>query len=63
METLKIRLTFSQTVTEALKEQGRSKKWFYEKMSMTAPTLDARIENNDWRLGEIIKATQLLGLK
>lgn len=62
METIKVRLTFSQNVTDALKSQGRSKKWFAESMDMTAPTLDARLKNNDWRLGEIIKASQLLQL-
>lgn len=56
------RKPFGQVVNDALKAQGRSKKWLYNQLEMTAPTFDARVKNNDWRLGEIIKITALLGL-
>lgn len=57
------RKPFGELVNEALKEQGRSKKWLYHQLEMSAPTFDARLKNNDWRLGEIIKITSLLDLK
>ena len=58
-----VRENFSHTVLTALKNQGKSKRWLYLQMNMTPFTLDSRLQNNDWRLGEIIKITQLLGLQ
>lgn len=58
-----VRDNFSQTVASSLRKMDKSKRWLYLQMNMTPVTFDSRIENNDWRLGEIIKISQILGLK
>lgn len=50
-------------VVEALKEQGRSKKWLSEQMQMSRITLHTRLRDNEWRIGEVIQLQRLLGIK
>lgn len=53
----------SKKVIEALKEQGRSKVWLAEKLNITRQTLDSRLKNNDWRIGEVMLLMGLLQIK
>lgn len=53
----------SKKVIEALKEQGRSKVWLAEKLSMTRQTLDSRLKDNTWRIGEVMQLMTLLGIE
>lgn len=50
-------------VIEALKKQGRSKKWLSEQMQMTRPTLYLRLKNNAWRVGEVMQLQALLDIQ
>ena len=53
----------SKKVLEALKEQGRSKVWLAEKLSMTRQTLDSRLKDNTWRINEVMLLMSLLDIK
>ena len=63
MKTDILRQNISVKVQEALKEQGRQKKWLYKQLGMSAPTLDSRLDNNDWTVAELVKLQDLLGIK
>lgn len=61
-ERLLIRRNFSEVVIDELAAQEKSKRWLYNQLNMTAQSFDSRLDNNDWRLDEIIKITTLLNL-
>ena len=61
-DEITLRKNFSETVLEELYLQDKSKRWLYLELKMTPESFQSRIENNDWRLGEIIKITSLLKL-
>lgn len=63
MESITVRTNFSETILKALEKQNKSKRWLYLQLNMAAQSFELRLEQNDWRLGEIIKITSLLGLK
>ena len=52
----------NQRVIDALKKQGRSKKWLSEQLGVSRPTLDSRLRENVWKLGELMLVESLLGI-
>lgn len=54
-----MRITTSEKVKTAIEVQGRKKTWLAEKLQLSRPTLDFRIENNSWRPEDIVRLRQL----
>lgn len=59
---IKVRSNFSETVINTLTKRKLSKRWLYYKLEMAPATFELRLKQNDWRLGEIMKISNLLGL-
>jgi hypothetical protein len=50
-------------VQDALKKQGRKKVWLAGELKISRVTLDAKLKDNTFTVGEILKLKHLFGLK
>lgn len=59
MQVTKERLKTADKVIFALKDQGRKKTWLAEQLGISRPTLDNRLKDNTFAIGEIMKLQEL----
>lgn len=57
------RLPLSEQIILELHRSKKTKSWLCEQMHITRPTLDQRLEYDDWFICEIVKISRLLELK
>jgi len=55
----RIDMTTSNKVIKAIKDQGRKKIWLANELNITRVTLDKKLKDNFWSVGEIMKLQQL----
>lgn len=49
----------SDKVIGAIEKQGRKKTWLAEQLRLSRPTLDARLNNDNWDADDITRLKQL----
>lgn len=59
MSEIKERLKTSDRVRFALRNQGRKKTWLAEQLGISRPTLDNRLKDNSFLIGEVLKLQEL----
>ena len=52
-------ITTSDKVKKAIVNQGRKKTWIADKLQLSSPTLDLRLEENTWPPEDIIRLTPI----
>ena len=52
-------ITTSDKVKKAIVNQGRKKTWIADKLQLSRPTLDLRLEANTWQPEDIIRLKQI----
>jgi hypothetical protein len=56
------RKSTSEKVKEELFRQSKKKIWLAEQLGVSRPFLDARLKDNCWSVGEVVKLQNLLGI-
>jgi len=59
MEEIKEILKTSDKIRFALKDQGRKKIWLAEQLGISRPTLDNRLKDNSFLIGEIMRLQEI----
>ena len=52
-------MTTSDKIIGAIEKQGRKKTWLAEQLQVSRPTLDARLNDDNWNAIEITRLKQL----
>lgn len=57
-----VKLTISEKVIMALKEQGRTKVWLSNQFGVEYPTIFYKLKHNNWSVAEIYLLKKLLNI-